>query len=786
MLSWEILAHGKTTLLNAIGGLDKVNKGKIYIDGKKITKVRTAKIDKIRSLKIGYIFQNYHLMNHLTVFDNVALVLKMVGMKKKEEIAKRVNYILEVLGMYQYRNRLSYMLSGGQKQRVAIARALVKNPNIIIADEPTGNLDSKNSIEIMNIIKTISKDKLVILVTHEKELANFYASRIIKVVDGKIVSDETNEDNQDLDYQMYHKIYLKDMPHHETIAKEGIKIDCYEDNKENVTIKLVVKNGNIYLQSDKKVEVVDEDSSIEFVDDHYKKMSKEIYENYQFNNEDIINDNYKKRYTSIYNIVTLFINGVKTIWGYSPLKKILLLGFFISAMFIIYAVSSIFGVTNIKDENFVATNRDYLSVVSFQNTVPEYLEYEKLDFIDYILPGDAKVDFTIKYPDYYQTANASEQISVSLSAIHRINENDIIYGRIPENRKEVVIDKMVVDIIFGNVTPRQLGITKMEQLIGRPINVGSEMFAFNGGNGQTQMDPFTIVGITDKSSPSLYMAKENFVNVLAMAKMNDSRYSEEQTSTLKLIDVNLVKDEITLKKGRMPNNDYEIIVNSNYAGQMKLNKTIDEKVNGQKLKVVGYYESKYGKEEYYTNENTIQYQLIENTQNLIICPKDKLKTMDYFMQNNKNIVDTYQKDRNMYIERMRPQIIASITVSSVILLISLIEIYLMIRSSFLSRKKEVGILRAIGLKKSDVYKMFLGEILAIDVLISLPGIALMSYIVSNLAKTSFYSNQFVFNPLVVAISVAIVFGFHLIIGLLPVFNTLRKTPAEILSGNAID
>ena len=164
---------GKTTLLNAIGGLDKVSSGKIYINGKKITKRFSGRVDKIRNLNIGYIFQNYNLINNMTVFDNVALALKMCGVKNKEEIKKRVNYLLEVLGIYKYRNRYANMISGGERQRVAIARALVKNPNIIIADEPTGNLDSKNSLEIMNIIKSISKNKLVILVTHEKELALF-------------------------------------------------------------------------------------------------------------------------------------------------------------------------------------------------------------------------------------------------------------------------------------------------------------------------------------------------------------------------------------------------------------------------------------------------------------------------------------------------------------------------------------------------------------------------------------------------------------------------------------
>ena len=158
---------GKTTLLNAIGGLDKVNKGKIYIDNKKITKRCANQVDKIRNLKIGYIFQDYKLLDNMSVYDNVAIVLKMIGIKNKKEIKKRVEYILERLGIYRYRHRPCGMLSGGERQRVGIARALVKNPDIILADEPTGNLDSKNTIEIMNIIKTISRDKLVILVTHE-------------------------------------------------------------------------------------------------------------------------------------------------------------------------------------------------------------------------------------------------------------------------------------------------------------------------------------------------------------------------------------------------------------------------------------------------------------------------------------------------------------------------------------------------------------------------------------------------------------------------------------------
>ena len=162
------------------------------------------------------------------------------------------------------------------------------------------------------------------------------------------------------------------------------------------------------------------------------------------------------------------------------------------------------------------------------------------------------------------------------------------------------------------------------------------------------------------------------------------------------------------------------------------------------------------------------------------------EAMKYFSDKDIKIESVYEKDRNEYIAKMKPQIIATIAVSGVILLISLLEIFLLIRSSFLSRKKEVGILRAIGVKKTDIYKMFLGEILSISIFISLPGILIMSFIVNKLAATSFFLDKLVMNSLVIIISIVIVFVFNILIGLLPVHHTLRKRPAQILTENSVD
>ena len=290
---------GKTTLLNAIGGLDRVNKGSIYINDKKITSKFSYKVDKIRNLNIGYIFQDYKLIDDMSVYDNVAMVLKMIGIKDKKEIKIRVEYILERVGMYRYRYRSCGMLSGGERQRVGIARALVKNPDIILADEPTGNLDSKNTIEIMNIIKAISRDKLVLLVTHEVDIAKFYASRILEITDGTIVKDYINKHDDKIDYRIDNTLYLKDFKYSYKNSYNNINIDYYNDEDKKLNLVIAVKNGNIYIKSndDSRIEVVDSSSSIEIVNDHYKKLDKSVYEKYSFDFDKIINKDIKLKYS---------------------------------------------------------------------------------------------------------------------------------------------------------------------------------------------------------------------------------------------------------------------------------------------------------------------------------------------------------------------------------------------------------------------------------------------------------------------------------------------------------
>lgn len=179
---------GKTTLLNILGGLDNPTSGEMVIDGRLTTEFVEKEWDYFRNHRIGFIFQQYNLIEHLPIVENVALSLKLGG-KKSKYARKEALKLLEKVGLKDHVNKLPGELSGGERQRVAIARALINDPDIILADEPTGALDHKTGTEVMDLIKSICSDKLVIVVTHNRKMAELYSTRIIELKDGRVVTD---------------------------------------------------------------------------------------------------------------------------------------------------------------------------------------------------------------------------------------------------------------------------------------------------------------------------------------------------------------------------------------------------------------------------------------------------------------------------------------------------------------------------------------------------------------------------------------------------------------------
>ena len=190
----SILGHsgcGKTTLLNIVGGLDQYTDGDLIIKGKTTKKYKDKDWDTYRNHSVGFVFQSYNLIMHQTVLQNVELALTLSGVSKSER-RRRAKEVLEKVGLGSQIHKKPNQMSGGQMQRVAIARALINDPEILLADEPTGALDTETSVQIMDLLKEIAKDRLVIMVTHNDAIKNM-ADRVIKLRDGQIRKDYTNE-----------------------------------------------------------------------------------------------------------------------------------------------------------------------------------------------------------------------------------------------------------------------------------------------------------------------------------------------------------------------------------------------------------------------------------------------------------------------------------------------------------------------------------------------------------------------------------------------------------------
>ena len=232
---------GKTTLLNVLGGLDRYT-GSLEIDGVKLNNYNMSKFDEYRAKNIGYIFQNYYLLPELSIYDNLKKQLEILDIIDPTEVKARIDYALKVVKLYKYKKKKPIELSGGQQQRASIARALVKETKILICDEPTGNLDSQNSLDVMNILKKISEKSLVLLVTHDKKLANFYSDKILNIVDGKIVSIEDNVKTKAYIDDNSNNVYLGDMESKE--EGQSFNVNVYSNEEiPNINLELDQVNG---------------------------------------------------------------------------------------------------------------------------------------------------------------------------------------------------------------------------------------------------------------------------------------------------------------------------------------------------------------------------------------------------------------------------------------------------------------------------------------------------------------------------------------------------------------
>ena len=662
---------GKTTLLNIIGGLDKYDDGDILIKGKSTKKFKDKDFDSYRNKSVGFIFQNYNLISHIDILSNVemGMTLSGKGIRKRKKIAKE---LLEKVGLKDHIHKKPNQLSGGQMQRVAIARALANDPEIILADEPTGALDSKTSEQIMKLIKEISKDKLVIMVTHNEELAKEYSDRIITMKDGMVISDTNDEE--------------------ETIEKEEYRL---KKTKMSFLTALYLSLNNIKTKKGRTILTAFASSigiiGISLILSLSNGFSKQI-DNFERNTSDampVIISEMKQSVESIESKMTVKNDDLK----YPTNKEIT-----------IKKEEEESTYNNINDEfiNHIKNiNKNYISSVSFKyNTNINMIQKQNENyFLLSSLENNNnyfKKSLNISPLPFksFNDKNISEIIT---------NYYDVLDGRLPSNYDEIILEVNASNKI-DEVYKKALGLSNdtisFTDVLNSTIKVVYNNDFYSEFNGNY---------IPNKIDKNMYDNTNNLIlKVVGIIRVKESKDNVVSSSSAIYYTDDLINYLIDKNK------DSKIVLSQKSSDYNTLTHQKLE-TDKERKDILSYLGD------------------ISNPSNIYLYPKDfesKDKIVDYIEEYNKG---KEEKNKIAYLDQAKlitsisGGIMSGITAvlvafSSISLIVSSIMIGIITYISVLERVKEIGILRSLGARKKDIRRVFNAETFIIGLSSGLLGI----------------------------------------------------------------
>ncbi|HYG59859.1 MAG TPA: ABC transporter ATP-binding protein/permease [Symbiobacteriaceae bacterium] len=770
---------GKTTLLNVLGGLEYIDSGEIIFGDERISKRNASRLDSIRNRKIGYIFQQYNLLPNLTVFENIELVLKMQGTTDPEAIRQTIHYVLEAVGMFAFRKRKVMTLSGGQQQRVGIARAIAKNPDMIIADEPTGNLDSKNTLEIMNIIKKISRQKLVVLVTHERELADFYGDRIIEIRDGVVVRDYVNDDKQLLQVRHQNTIYLKDLER-QMLLESPVKVDQYAPEGTPATgpvnVTLITMGNTLYVKVDGdpalKVRYVDEDSGMEFLDEHYKGLEQADVAENEFDFAKMALPARPPHSTGAAISTKEALRGaVKRLRSLSKLQKLLSMGFVFAAMIIGVAIALLGKLYHVNPAEFQEVDQHYVAT-----NAKDVAALEREASVVAINPLHERQSFALRLHSFDQV-KTDLPFAAHPSAVNLLPAEAVTIGRLPQTGQEVVIDKLLAEMMLGNDPYGQAGLKEPGDLVG--LTLTSVAFGYQ--------DALRVVGISDLQSPTVWMA-ESYLYEIAV------NGNERNRTAPRLGTWRPERGLEVVPGGRLPERAGEVLYPEKFRllKGYELGATMPVRVGAEGLgdTIVGFY-TVANNEMNAVNEEVVMTTapLLKETyfarerkdRPVLVYTNDVDGTVSLLESREFMAIPTYEQGREQFQADVRRGYYTLLVFAAVLLGLSLLQLYFMIRSSLLARIYDIGVYRSLGASRWDIHKMFVLEIAVLTTGTSMLGYVLITMIIKEIEKAVPPQMTLFYFPLPYIVGgVALIYAINILSGMLPVFRLTLKSPSQIL------
>lgn len=728
---------GKTTLLNVLGGLDHYDSGDLIINGKSTKNFKEADWDAYRNNSVGFIFQSYNLIGHISIQDNVEMALTLSNVKKKER-RKRAREALKSVGLLEHAHKRPNQLSGGQMQRVAIARSLVNNPDIILADEPTGALDSNTSKQIMDLIQKIASDKLVIMVTHNQDLAYQYATRVIEVKDGKVVSDSnplTKEEQEEEQYKLkktkmsfMEALYLS---FNNIMTKKGrTLITAFASSIGIIGIALILSLSNGFdLQIDKfergilsAMPIMISKQSMDLDEESLVQLTGEEQEKYPDKQTVIPKDN---------------------------------------------ALESLVHQNKINDDYI-----DYIE--NIPSDLVYGVSYTKMTALNVLTEHDGEV-------------SVADTQDISFSALPKsLDENtpnaameayyDILAGTLPQKKEDIVLIVDASNRVNTEIL-QLLGFDTMDEIpfdeiIGKTIKV-----ALND-------DFYVKMGDYFVRNPDLQSVYDNSITLTVSGILRMKEDFPSYVASASLCYTDELLDEVIAA-----NNESEI-VKAQQASDVNVLTGMpfsDSTGNPSSLSSTGMT---------MTKDTVLGYLGADQTPYMIyLFPKDfeskdeLLKYLDAYNDDKEDDDKVIYMDQAELISSMSSSIMSAVTIvliafSSISLIVSSIMIGIITYISVLERTKEIGILRALGARKKDISRVFNAETFIIGITSGLIGIGIAliltiptNQIIYNLTELE---NVAILNPLHALILILVSMTLTMIGGFIPARIAAKKDPVEAL------
>jgi len=803
---------GKTTLLNIIGGLDNYTSGDLIINGISTKKYNDRDWDTYRNHKIGFVFQSYNLITHQTVLSNVELALTLSGVKSKER-KKRAKDALKKVGLIEHINKKPNQLSGGQMQRVAIARALVNNPDILLADEPTGALDSKTSVQIMNLLKEVAKDRLVIMVTHNSDLAEKYSTRIIDLKDGEIKgdtnpynkSDENNETTKDKKTNMNFLTALS-LSLNNLMTKKGRTIlTAFAGSIGIIGIALILS-----LSSG--------------VQNYINRVQEETLTSYPL----MIEDNS----VDLTSVMTEQMDKLKKDENTKQSNKIYSNNMMTDTLSI---MSSKVQSNNLKSfKEYIEKNKEinkYTTSIDYKYNIE--LQLYKSDIEDKIVKVNpntilSTMGVTDMQASYFMFKDVFSEIIDNDELNNQMYE--IVSGRMPKNYNEVVLvvdknnrisdyvlyalglkDQQELKDMFEKVRKGEKVVTtdtsyEYSELIGLKFKLLLNTDYYEKVNGlwidKSEDEEFLREKLKDSEEITIVgIIKPNKDSAVTSSTLGGILYTDslEKHVLKKVEDSQIVKEqkqnpEINIITG-LEFSDEEFNINDlSFEQQMYLSSLNQEEL----AEVITKYKESYS----LTYEKVLEKLGsidLDNPSGIYIYAKDfeskdAIKNIinDYNEQQRKNSKDANVINYNDVVGMLMSSVTDIVDIISYVL-ISFVSISLVVSSimigiityiSVLERTKEIGILRAIGASKKDVSRVFNAETLIIGFTSGMFGILItvllnipINIIIKKLTGVSNIT-QLPLNGAIILIMISVI--LTIIAGLIPAKLASKKDPVESL------